>query len=187
MKVALISAVHSNLPALEAVLDDITGVGVDARWPSSSAPVPWSSLAAAPLGRKQRRRGLSRPRNLRHGKARSVEPDLRPKARRRSYACRLSRPRDHGQKFLPRDAVRASDAETPDQSTARRSVGGLLHAQEVEATTGFEPVNRGFADLRVEPLHHVARRDSTRGRPGGWLPLEDSNLGSRIQSPLSYH
>jgi hypothetical protein len=21
----------------------------------------------------------------------------------------------------------------------------------------------------------------------GWLPLEDSNLGSRIQSPLSYH
>src|SRR3954454_21778464 len=29
-------------------------------------------------------------------------------------------------------------------------------AQEVEATTGFETVNRGFADLRVEPLHHVA-------------------------------
>ncbi len=32
MRVAFFSDVHSNLPALEAVLDDIAAVGVDARY-----------------------------------------------------------------------------------------------------------------------------------------------------------
>ena len=38
---------------------------------------------------------------------------------------------------------------------------GTIRDQRIKATTGFKPVNRGFADLRVEPLHHVASTDET--------------------------
>jgi hypothetical protein len=63
----------------------------------------------------------------------------------------------------------------------------------LEATTGFEPVNSGFADRRLGPLGYVARFAANASSHGmalaraSWLPLEDSNLGSRIQSPASYH
>jgi hypothetical protein len=63
----------------------------------------------------------------------------------------------------------------------------------LEATSGFEPLNRGFADLPLNHLGTSPRVGPPQGvrRSGGqftWsLPLEDSNLGSRIQSPLSYH
>ena len=69
---------------------------------------------------------------------------------------------------------------------ARRSPSGLSRVRSVEATTGFEPVNRGFADLRVNHFT-TSPRWSGVGPRGCWLALEDSNLGSRIQSPLSYH
>jgi hypothetical protein len=96
------------------------------------------------------------------------------------------------------DAVRTttppgwSAVATRESRTARRSEP--FRAQIVEATSGFEPLNRGFADLRVKPLHHVAWKPavaadgiSIGGPSSDWLALEDSNLGSRIQSPLSYH
>ena len=59
--------------------------------------------------------------------------------------------------------------------------------REVEVTTGFEPVNAGFADQCVKPLRHVTSRRLMLPALQEWLPLEDSNLGSRIQSPASYH
>ena len=39
----------------------------------------------------------------------------------------------------------------------------------MEATAGFEPANRGFADLRLGPLGYVASGVAQRARPGSVL------------------
>ena len=89
-----------------------------------------------------------------------------------------------------------SVADRMGRASQRRSLKVETSSGEVEATSGFEPLNRGFADLRVKPLHHVAsgsqpgdcaieapgrapgsRGPGIRDLPGAiWLPLEDSNL-----------
>jgi hypothetical protein len=49
----------------------------------------------------------------------------------------------------------------------------------VEATRGIEPL---YAVLQTAPWTTRARRHTVYG----WLPREDSNLGSRIHSPLTF-
>jgi hypothetical protein len=105
---------------------------------------------------------------------------------------------DRGLECYPSKATAQSANRHPvGQSAGRwtRHAGrlGAAHVPwEVEATSGFEPLNRGFADLPLRPLGYVASDARRRGPADAewsamWLPLEDSNLGSRIQSPLSYH
>ena len=67
---------------------------------------------------------------------------------------------------VPRSARRQESDDPPG------ATGGSSN-ERVEATTGFEPVNRGFADLPLRPLGYVALVMPTLD----WLALEDSNLG----------
>ena len=62
--------------------------------------------------------------------------------------------------------------------TCKTGPGGPVSClRSVEATIGFEPMNRGFADPRVRPLRHVA---GVAARPPG------DGSGSRLAAPRGF-
>jgi hypothetical protein len=149
-----------------------------------------SDAAATSPSARPRRRPRSRPGEARsslHPPSSSSGYSARPAALTASDAMRV---RSTSWRAAFSAALRCPKVAAKPRASAReqeKAPEGLSHARYVEATMGFEPMNRGFADLRLRPLGYVAPRPD-RIRPGGnWLALEDSNLGSRIQSPASYH
>jgi hypothetical protein len=94
-----------------------------------------------------------------------------PRSARESPSCRLpvnalTRPDRVGS---PSSYAPATARVTTRRKNENRPEG-RFRAWNVEATTGFEPVSRGFADPRVEPLHHVAPGAAGR-RPMGLIEL----------------
>ena len=99
-------------------------------------------------------------------------------------------PQGHATPVLSISAPMALATGMMSRMGSRRGREGRRAAKLVrlmEATSGFEPLNRGFADLRLGPLGYVAPIAAGVPVRVVWLPLEDSNLGSRIRSPASYH
>ena len=58
---------------------------------------------------------------------------------------------------------------------------------QVEATIGFEPMNKGFADLRVRPLRHVAGSGVVAGEGLVGCPsrIRTSANGSKVRCPTT--
>src|SRR5262249_3012896 len=68
--------------------------------------------------------------------------------------------------------------------TAKTGPPGPVSRSEVEATIGFEPMSKGFADPRVRPLRHVAEVSGV-GRRGPVVLAAPRGFEPRLTDPKS--
>ena len=145
----------------------------------SQQPIPdrQQALGLGALANRRRHRLQQRPFRVPADQRRPIEREAVAIRRREPRSSRRQRHSAACPHSPPPKRLSAGAKRRPAGHPAGRS------SQDVEATTGFEPVNRGFADLRVEPLHHVARGGFACG--SDWMLAAPRGFEPRFTDPKS--